>query len=154
MQPNTRYVAARRQLARCWLCMLMQAFFFHDPPQSALWPGSVHVFRARWNKVVAAIGLKFSGESALTPGCLRAGGATAFYEKYENWEQLRRRGRWMRPATVEIYVQEVGPHEFISALPFMKKRFLFQLAEHFSFAVHLAHSLIESRVYVAVVRFV
>ena len=38
------------------------------------------------------------------------------YLQDESFDNLRRRGRWARMATLEIYVQEVGPFEFLADL--------------------------------------
>ena len=74
----------------------------------------------------------------MTPSCLRGGGATAFYEATENLPLLQERARWKRLETLQIYVQEVAPAEFLMRLPVHTRERIFRLSEHFHIVVHTA----------------
>jgi hypothetical protein len=148
-EPKTKWKGASKQLARCdewWIVFLLEACFGHVSQSERLWPGTAHTFRRRWNEVLSALKLPCAGSRGLTPGGLRAGGSTAFFEATEDLERLRRRGRWLRATTVEIYVQEVAPSEFLMNLQPETKARLVSLSGFLPFAVHRAHHLLRSKV--------
>ena len=117
LDPKTRWRAARHTVARCdevWVTQLLEQVFQHTPAEEALWPASPNSFRRRWDVVCQALQLPHAGPGGITPGCLRPGGATALHELTEDVDWLRRRGRWRNASTLEIYVQEVVPWEFLA----------------------------------------
>ena len=140
LNAKNRLRYARRQLARSdepLIVDLLAAVFGALPPASKLWPGSPSQFTSRWNAVCRALRIPARTGSGLTPASLRPGGATAMYLQDESLDNLRRRGRWARMATLEIYVQEVGPFEFLADLapPVMEGL----LAASASFELSLIH---------------
>ena len=82
-----------------------------------LWPGSPAAFRARWNAVCWYLEVPCTEFTGVTPASLRGGGASALYEVTEDAELVRRRGRGHQLRSAEIYIQEVGGHEFLAHLP-------------------------------------
>ena len=72
----------------------------------------------------------------LTPASLRAGGATAHFEIFEDIERLRRRARWSVAQTAEIYVQEVAPYEYLASLSQSRRGKIFRVAEFFDQQIH------------------
>ena len=100
-------------------------------PDARLWSASSSVFRRRWGAIADELKVDRRQGTGLTPASLRAGGATAYYEACEDIERLRRRARWRKNDTVEIYVQEVAPHEFLSNLDVGKRNRIFAAVEFF-----------------------
>lgn len=128
--PKSRWAAARRQLARIdewWVTALAARVFGGLPLDARLWPAFPAAYRRRWNAVATALGLDF--RTGLTPASLRAGGATAHYEAFEDSEKLRRHRRWQKQQMVDIYVQEVAPSEFFANLAPGRRLKLFRDAQ-------------------------
>ena len=99
--------------------MQLLTYLFRDAhPDSKLWPMSAAAFRSRFDAVLRALQVpappKFS--PLVTPGGLRGGGATALWVETEDEQKVRKRGRWMRLVTVEVYVQEVAHHDLFEKL--------------------------------------
>ena len=92
-----------------WVTLLAARVFGGLPPSARLWSLSPAAFRKRWDLVCEALGVVSKQGDGLTPASLRAGGATAHFEIFEDIERLRRRARWSAAQTAEIYVQEVAP---------------------------------------------
>jgi len=113
-EPKTRYRAARHQVARldyADLVDLVTSAFAGLKPEERLWPFSAQLLRTRFKQLLRGIGLphqRSESSRCLDLGSLRAGGATFLMMISEDAELVRRRGRWLAPRTMEIYVQEVG----------------------------------------------
>ena len=118
-EPKTRRRAAKHQAAKVDLPDLMEILviaFAQLNPASRLWPYSGQTLRARFRKVCTALGLpetKKAGSPALELGSFRPGGATWLLQQCENPELVRRRGRWLSPRVMEIYLQEVEAATFL-----------------------------------------
>ncbi|CAE8601161.1 unnamed protein product [Polarella glacialis] len=74
-----------------------------EEADTPLWPHGYPAFYRLWDKTLGEMGL---ASLHLTPGSLRAGGATHHFLKYQDVPRLRRRGRWRVEGTLEHYVQE------------------------------------------------
>ena len=150
MQPKSRWKAAKQQLARCdewWVIKLLDLLYGLAPGSQILWPMSAAAFRGRWNRLCGALDVPHvESESGVTPGGLRGGGATALYEETEDLPLVRRRGRWMREATVEIYLQEVAHAELLNRLSEQSKKMLRQLSAMLPAVLNIAFINLEARV--------
>ena len=65
---------------------------------------------------IPGLGYPFHGSVGVTPASLRGGGASHLYETTEDSELVRHRGRWASSKMCEIYIQEVGGHQFFANL--------------------------------------
>jgi len=118
--PKTRSSGARQQHARSDDILTQRLWqFLADgaAPDEKLWTSSPAVFRTKWNRICRHLHIPFNEVSGVTPASLRGGGASALYEYAEDTELVRHRGRWTSSKMVEIYIQEVGGHQFFSSLP-------------------------------------
>ena len=118
-EPKTRRRAAKHQAAKVDLPDLLEIMVmsFAELPQGArLWPFSGQTLRARFRKVCLALGLPTEKSEArsLELGSFRPGGATWLLQSSDNPELVRRRGRWLSPRVMEIYLQEVEAATFLS----------------------------------------
>lgn len=105
MGPKTRKTAARRQhviIEDGFLLRILRALKERCPPKERIIPITYAAFRARLIKLLAALGTP----NIITPSSFRAGGATWHWIKRRNFEELRLRGRWLVPKTLEVYIQE------------------------------------------------
>ena len=76
------------------------------PPHARYSPGGTAKFRQLFKQAVTALGLEHLN---LTPGGLRAGGATfKFTTNVLDLGKLKFRGRWASLTTLEHYVQEAA----------------------------------------------
>ena len=83
-----------------WLRWLVEGL----PEHVRLMPGGTALFRALFTKAVKALGLE---KMKITPGSLRAGGAThKFVNDLLDIGKLKFRGRWAVMSTLEHYLQE------------------------------------------------
>ena len=148
-QPKTRFLNARVQLARCdevWVVLLLKALFQHLPANARLWTLSSSAFRKRWDALGAALRVPTVTGKGLTPGSLRGGGATQFYVLTEDLPRLQLRARWRRVETLQIYVQEISPVEFLVGLPPGVRAGLQRAAARLPGAVQLALQLLRQKV--------
>ena len=79
----------------------------------------------------------------MTPASLRGGGATQFYLTTENLVLLQQRARWQRLETLQIYVQEVSPSEYLTNLPSPVKQRLKDIAALFPFIFEVTNILLD-----------
>ena len=82
----------------------------------------------------------------MTPGSLRGVGATQFFVLTEDLVRLELRARWRRLETLQIYVQEVSPVEFLMKLPEKSRLRLQSLAAAWPRCLSLALELLQRRV--------
>ena len=118
-RPRTKGAGPRTQYGKSddWLThLLWQALGVGADPAARLWPGTAAAYRAKWNKVCQALDIPFTEVSGVTPASLRGGGASHLYETTEDSELVRHRGRWASSKMCEIYIQEVGGHQFFANL--------------------------------------
>ena len=59
------------------------------------------------NELCGNLGLLVSGDTALSLGSFRPGGATWLYRATDSSEVVRVRGRWASARMLEVYIQEV-----------------------------------------------
>ena len=136
-EPKTRYKAARHQMSKLDyqdLVELVACVFGSLKGDSRLWPFSPQLLRTRFKQLLKAVGLptdRQGQERALDLGSLRAGGATHLLMITEDAELVRRRGRWLAPRTMEIYIQEISSTVFFPRLPRKVKDRVMELALSF-----------------------
>ena len=121
-EPKTRSRAAKHQAAKLEprdLVSVVKLAFEGLRRQSALWPFSQQTLRKRLYAVLERLGLdkSFGREKALDLGSFRPGGATFLLQTCEDSELVRRRGRWVSPKVMEIYLQEIAASTFLGDLP-------------------------------------
>ena len=134
---KTRFKAARHQMSKLDaqdLVQLVSLAFAEKSAEEKLWPFSGQLLRTRFRQVLSAIGLptnsKTNGgtERGLDLGSLRAGGATYLLMLTEDSELVRRRGRWIAPRTMEVYLQEIASTVYFPQLPSALEARVLQLA--------------------------
>ena len=119
-EPKTRKRAARHQAAKVDLPDLLEVItiaFAGLEPAQRLWPYSGQTLRSRFQKVCETLGLpdgKRQGKKGLELGSFRPGGATWLLQNTENPDLVRRRGRWLSPRIMDIYLQEVEAATFLT----------------------------------------
>ena len=89
------------------LVQVIEIAFESLQPGDPLWPFSGQTLRARFRKVCQALGLPSSGsrkDKRLDLSSFRPGGATWLLQASGNPELVRRRGRWLSPKVMEIYI--------------------------------------------------
>ena len=104
IKPKTRRTAARIQhvlLEESRLCALLE-LWKRLTPSGPLFNFTEATFARRLRSLLRAVGC----ERLFGPGGLRAGGATYFWVKRRAFDQLRLRGRWKVPSSLEHYIQE------------------------------------------------
>jgi integrase len=147
--PKTQNSGARQQFGRSddWMTTwLWIALSLDAPPETPLWEGAPALFRARWNALCRRMKIPFNTVSGVTPGSLRAGGASALYEASENLELVRHRGRWGSSKMAEIYIQEVGGHQFLAGLAPEARHYIHWLASQEEQVFQLSLDLLRSGV--------
>ena len=123
MEPKTRFRAARHQCLKVdqpQLVNVIQLAFRGLGPNEKLWDMSASTMRARFDKLIHALGLQknlVEGVKDFDLGSLRAGGATWLMQVTESPDLVRRRGRWITNRVMEIYAQEVGALLYLPRLP-------------------------------------
>ena len=120
-EPKTRYRGARHQVARADHLQLLQVIdlaFMSLNKEDKLWPFSPQTMRLRFQKLLKAFDLHgpVAGSKGLDLGSLRAGGASWLLLCTEDASAVQRRGRWLTPKIMEIYVQEVSSIQFLQKL--------------------------------------
>ena len=136
-EPKTRRRAAKHQSSKVDLPDLVQIIeiaFGSLNPGEKLWPFSGQTLRARFRKVCEALDLQSSGllkKAQLDLSSFRPGGATWLLQSSDNPELVRRRGRWLNPKVMEIYLQEVQAATFLSDQPWRTREKIAQVASSF-----------------------
>ena len=135
-EPKTRLRAARHQAARVEpsdLIALISLAFFALDRRAKIWPQSNQTLRRRFDLVLERVGLSppRAGQRPLDLGSFRPGGATFLLQATDNSELVRRRGRWVSPKVMEIYIQEVTACTFFPSLPLSVRRQVLTLAQAF-----------------------
>ena len=103
--------SAVRFLERAWK---------HLQPNELLYPGSPNMFRRRWDKILAILGLARS--LGLTPASLRPGGAISAFQKGVAVNDLLWRMRLQSLATLEFYMQEMSAVSILPSLDVSTRR--------------------------------
>ena len=98
-----------------------------------LFPLSAAAFRARWQKLLLALGLPKHLQP--TPGSLRGGGAIAAYRRGESIQSIMWRMRLVSISTLESYLQELAAETFMSQLPVAAKSKIRSAALFFPLAI-------------------
>ncbi|CAE7419264.1 unnamed protein product [Symbiodinium sp. CCMP2592] len=135
-EPKTRYRAARQQagkLEQADLVELVDLAFAKLPPYSRLWPMTAQTLRRRLDAVLEALSIPTARGTTrpLDLGSFRPGGATHMLQITEDSELVRRRGRWVSPKVMEIYLQEIASQTFFPALPLATRNKVMQAAACF-----------------------
>ena len=78
------------------------------------YPFSRAQVRARWDKILEALGLPLG---CLTPRSLRGGGTVWLFERTHNLGYVLWRGRWMKEETLHFYLQEALVARLMSEIP-------------------------------------
>ena len=136
-EPKTRYRTVRHQMTRLEyqdLVQLISCAFSGLGPNQRLWPHSAQLLRNRFRQLLKGLGLpseRTADQRCLDLGSLRAGGATFLLLATEDSELVRRRGRWIAPRTMEIYLQEVQATVYFPSLPSLLKERILNLALSF-----------------------
>ncbi|CAE7243857.1 mok12 [Symbiodinium necroappetens] len=122
MEPKTRFKAARHQCVKVdqpQLVKLIRCAFQRLRADEKLWPRSGATLRARFQKLLSALGIPpnaVAGVRDFDIASLRAGGATWLMGSTESPELVRRRGRWVTAKVMEIYIQEMAAMMFLPRL--------------------------------------
>ena len=139
LEPKTRFRAAKHQSLKVDQPDLVELIIFCLEalgPADRLWPRSGSTLRARFCKLLTAVGLPEKAVPEL--GSLRAGGAAWLMLTTESPDYVRRRGRWITTKVMEIYIQEVSSFMYLPKLPEDVRATIFEWAngfkEAFSFA--------------------
>ena len=136
-EPKTRFSAARHQSVKIDqpdLVNLIALGFQQLPPGECLWNMSSQALRNRFKQICNALDLPCTpcrGSLHLELSSLRAGGATWLMLTSDDSELVRRRGRWLTPKIMEIYVQEVSALQFLPTLLPGARRKVFEALEAF-----------------------
>ena len=140
-EPKTRFSAARHQSVKVDqsdLVKIITLGFQHLQPSDKLWNMSPQALRTRFKQICNALSLPCApkkGVLHLELASLRAGGATWLMLTSDDSELVRRRGRWLTPKIMEIYVQEVSALHFLPSLDTEAKRKVFQALDAFPLLV-------------------
>ena len=141
MEPKTRFKAARHQCVKVdqpQLVKLIRAAFCHLKPDEKLWPRSGATLRARFQKLLTALGIPANAVANVRDfdlASLRAGGATWLMGSSESPDLVRRRGRWVTLRVMEIYIQEVAAMMFLPRLEPELRQHIFSWANVFDEAL-------------------
>ena len=135
-EPKTRLRAARHQSAKIEasdLVELIDIAFAHLPPASRLWPFSAQTLRRRLDSALERLGIPTARNHSrpLDLGSFRPGGATHLLQLTEDAELVRRRGRWVSPKVMEIYLQEIAAVTFYPNLPLQVRQNVMMYAQSF-----------------------
>ena len=95
------------------------------------WPFSGQLLRSRFKQLLAALGLQATTTKSLELSSLRPGAATWLLTVAENAELTRRRGGWISPKVMEIYVQETSAARFMVDFTPKQRDCIFSLANFF-----------------------
>ncbi|CAE7369100.1 folD, partial [Symbiodinium necroappetens] len=121
-EPKTRLRVARHQAAKVEqldLVHLIGLAFSELPAGTLLWDRSQQTLRKRLDCVLARLGVTTPrGGRPIDLGSFRPGGATHLLQITEDSELVRRRGRWISPKVMEIYLQEVASVVLFPSQPY------------------------------------
>ena len=136
-EPKTRNKGPRHQAAKIEaedLVQIIQLAFSDLRKTDKLWPYSPQTLRKRMDAVLLHSGASPAppGVRQLDLGSFRAGGATHMLQLTEDSELVRRRGRWMSPRVMEVYLQEISATTYLPALPRDQKAKLLTIASGFT----------------------
>lgn len=92
-----QFVLLRRPNAISWLAKIHQ-----EGSDKPIWNGSSREFSDKFRQMMKELGLSGLG---FTPGSLRAGGATMFFNRNTPISSLRFMGRWAAEKSLEHYIQ-------------------------------------------------
>ena len=108
--PKNRSSLGRFQFAMCKDAAVIdwvRWYVAEMPLDMPLWPSS----QARFGKMFRVVRDRLGWERiALTPGCLRPGGATEAFMRGLSVAQLKYMGRWRVESSLEVYIQEAMAH--------------------------------------------
>ena len=93
----------------------LETHWQHLDRDELLYPGSPGVFRRRWNKLLAALGIEKSVQ--LTPASLRSGGAIAAFHNGATVGEPLWRMRLRSAVTLEHCLQETAAVSLLPSLP-------------------------------------
>ena len=121
-EPKTRLRVARHQAAKVEqldLVHLIGLAFSELPAGTLLWDRSQQTLRKRLDSVLTRLGVTTPrGGRPIDLGSFRPGGATHLLQITEDSELVRRRGRWISPKVMEIYLQEVASVVLFPSQPY------------------------------------
>ena len=112
-EPKTRGRGAKHQSARIDpedLVLLLDMVYQGLDSNAALWPLSSSTLRKRFESVMKQLLIPTQKSRDFRPyelASFRAGGATWLLGATESPDLVRRRGRWLSPKSMEIYLQEI-----------------------------------------------
>ena len=92
-----QFVLLRHPNAFSWLAKIHQ-----EGSDKPIWNGSSREFSDKFRQMMKELGLSGLG---FTPGSLRAGGATMFFNRNTPISSLRFMGRWTAEKSLEHYIQ-------------------------------------------------
>lgn len=122
---------------------LLEAIYADIPASARLWPASYEAYvQGPGGALCVALSLPHSAGDGVTPASLRGGGATQYFVLTEDLGRLQRRARWRRLSTLETYVQDVSPAEFLLKLSPQTKNLLHTAASLLPEHLRAAHSLL------------
>lgn len=119
-KPKMRRLGPRRSYVRIdepGFIEFVDALLPWLPESGPIYHGTYDHLRLLFRALCDELSLPTSGESPLTLGSLRPGGATWLYRRADSPDLVRFRGRWASPRMLEIYIQEVGAASMAPALP-------------------------------------
>ena len=99
--------------------------------QDPLFANTPYQYRKRWDLILATLGIE--GQSALTPGGLRAGSAVHHYRQGKPINDLMWMLRLRSQSTLESYIQEVASLNVLAKLDDSKRKGIFACASLFPF---------------------
>ena len=109
--------------------LLLSRIFRKLPMQDPLFANTPYQYRKRWDLILATLGIE--GESALTPGGLRAGSAVHHYRQGKPINDLMWMLRLRSQSTLESYIQEVASLNVLAKLNDNKRKAIFACASLF-----------------------
>jgi hypothetical protein len=151
-EPKTRFKAARHQMSKLDaedLVQLVSLAFGSKRADEKLWPFSGQLLRTRFRQILREIGLPYDSNGinrGLDLGSLRGGGATYLLMLTEDSELVRRRGRWIAPRTMEVYLQEIAATVYFPQLPSALKARVLALASAFPGLLARMQVLVKAKV--------
>ena len=92
-----------------WLTWILQGL----PGEALVFTGGTSAFARRFRSMLSGLGL---AHLPLTPGSLRAGGATALFVSGVEIYKIRILGRWRAIATLDRYLQEATAVQLLADL--------------------------------------
>ena len=94
---------------------LAEVVFDHLPADGFLYPSSLSSYRRRWDRILSA--LEVPSSAALTPGCLRGGGAVFLYHSGMPLADIQWVLRLKNQQTLDHYLQETAAIGVLHMLP-------------------------------------